>query len=55
MDSQLACPPNAFNYIESNRDEYQLSHHLTEIILQFPSTASQLSAKLSRSCMKIDH
>nr|AEI91455.1 movement protein [Tomato golden mosaic virus] len=55
MDSQLACPPNAFNYIESNRDEYQLSHDLTEIILQFPSTASQLSARLSRSCMKIDH
>ncbi|ADV15529.1 movement protein [Solanum mosaic Bolivia virus] len=55
MDSQLAHPPNAFNYIESHRDEYQLSHDLTEIILQFPSTASQLSARLSRSCMKIDH
>nr|AMY16491.1 movement protein [Euphorbia mosaic virus] len=55
MDSQLVVPPNAFNYIESRRDEYQLSHDLTEIILQFPSTASQLSARLSRSCMKIDH
>ncbi|ALK27186.1 movement protein [Melochia yellow mosaic virus] len=55
MDSQLAQAPNAFNYIESHRDEYQLSHDLTEIILQFPSTASQLSARLSRSCMKIDH
>ncbi|ADC32509.1 nuclear shuttle protein [Rhynchosia mild mosaic virus] len=55
MDSQLANPPNAFNYIESHRDEYQLSHDLTEIILQFPSTAAQLTARLSRSCMKIDH
>nr|QBQ65798.1 virus movement protein [Bean golden yellow mosaic virus] len=55
MDSQLAYPPNAFNYVESHRDEYQLSHDLTEIILQFPSTASQLSARFSRSCMKIDH
>ncbi|ANY43216.1 movement protein [Croton golden mosaic virus] len=55
MDSQLANPPNAFNYIESHRDEYQLSHDLTEIVLQFPSTASQLTARLSRSCMKIDH
>nr|QHA25076.1 movement protein [Soybean blistering mosaic virus] len=55
MDSQLAHPPNAFNYIESHRDEYQLSHDLTEIVLQFPSTASQLTARLSRSCMKIDH
>ncbi|ALV85596.1 movement protein [Pavonia yellow mosaic virus] len=55
MESQLVNPPNAFNYIESHRDEYQLSHDLTEIILQFPSTASQLSARLSRSCMKIDH
>ncbi|ADV15539.1 movement protein [Begomovirus jeskei] len=53
--SQLVNPPNAFNYIESHRDEYQLSHDLTEIILQFPSTASQLTARLSRSCMKIDH
>nr|AEY68253.1 movement protein [Tomato mild yellow leaf curl Aragua virus] len=55
MESQLVIPPNAFNYIESHRDEYQLSHDLTEIILQFPSTASQLGARLSRSCMKIDH
>ncbi|APB03054.1 MP [Common bean mottle virus] len=55
MDSQLANAPNAFNYIESHRDEYQLSHDLTEIILQFPSTAAQLTARLSRSCMKIDH
>ncbi|AFY22644.1 movement protein [Corchorus mottle virus] len=55
MESQLVNPPNAFNYIESHRDEYQLSHDLTEIILQFPSTASQISARLSRSCMKIDH
>nr|APO13832.1 movement protein [Common bean severe mosaic virus] len=55
MDSQLANPPNAFNYIESHRDEYQLSHDLNEIVLQFPSTASQLTARLSRSCMKIDH
>ncbi|UFT26568.1 movement protein [Desmodium mosaic virus] len=55
MDSQLANPPNAFNYIESHRDEYQLSHDLTEIVLQFPSAASQLTARLSRSCMKIDH
>nr|QQL13396.1 movement protein [Malvaviscus yellow mosaic virus] len=55
MDSQLVIPPNAFNYIESHRDEYQLSHDLTEIILQFPSTASQITARLSRSCMKIDH
>nr|UZM28755.1 movement protein [Sida angular mosaic virus] len=55
MESQLVNPPNAFNYIESQRDEYQLSHDLTEIILQFPSTAAQLSARLSRSCMKIDH
>nr|QVX19698.1 movement protein [Tomato severe rugose virus]QVX19700.1 movement protein [Tomato severe rugose virus] len=55
MESQLVNPPNAFNYIESKRDEYQLSHDLTEIMLQFPSTASQLSARLSRSCMKIDH
>nr|QHB15465.1 BV1 [Euphorbia mosaic virus] len=55
MDSQLVTPPNVFNYIESRRDEYQLSHDLTEIVLQFPSTASQLSARLSRSCMKIDH
>ncbi|AEX10557.1 movement protein [Tomato dwarf leaf virus] len=55
MDSQLVNPPNAFNYIESRRDEYQLSHDHTEIILQFPSTASQLSARLNRSCMKIDH
>nr|AQT01569.1 MP [Sida micrantha mosaic virus] len=55
MESQLMNPPNAFNYIESQRDEYQLSHDLTEILLQFPSTASQLSARLSRSCMKIDH
>ncbi|UFT26554.1 movement protein [Macroptilium mottle virus] len=55
MESQLANPPNAFNYIESHRDEYQLSHDLTEIVLQFPSTASQISARISRSCMKIDH
>ncbi|AWD77156.1 movement protein [Sida yellow golden mosaic virus] len=55
MDSQLMNPPHAFNYIESQRDEYQLSHDLTEIVLQFPSTASQISARLSRSCMKIDH
>nr|QAV52497.1 movement protein [Chino del tomate Amazonas virus] len=55
MDSQLVHPPNAFNYIESQRDEYQLSHDLTEIILHFPSTAAQLTARLSRSCMKIDH
>ncbi|ADV15537.1 movement protein [Sida mosaic Bolivia virus 2] len=55
MESQLVNPPNAFNYIESHRDEYQLSHDLTEIMLHFPSTASQLSARLSRSCMKIDH
>nr|AGH29859.1 movement protein [Tomato common mosaic virus]AGH29863.1 movement [Tomato common mosaic virus]AGH29875.1 movement protein [Tomato common mosaic virus]AGH29877.1 movement protein [Tomato common mosaic virus]AGH29883.1 movement protein [Tomato common mosaic virus] len=55
MNSQLVVPPNAFNYVESHRDEYQLSHDLTEIVLQFPSTASQISAKLSRSCMKIDH
>ncbi|AQT01630.1 MP [Sida bright yellow mosaic virus] len=55
MDSQLVNPPSAFNYIESRRDEYQLSHDLTEIILQFPSTAAQLSARISRSCMKIDH
>ncbi|AEH16841.1 movement protein [Melon chlorotic leaf curl virus] len=55
MGSQLAPPPNAFNYIESSRDEFQLSHDLTEIILQFPSTTSQLTARLSRSCMKIDH
>ncbi|UFT26617.1 movement protein [Rhynchosia mottle virus] len=55
MDSQLVNPPNAFNYIESHRDEYQLSHDLTEIVLQFPSTASQLTARLNRSCMKIDH
>nr|AYN44831.1 movement protein [Pepper leafroll virus] len=55
MGSQLDYPPTAFNYVESQRDEYQLSHDLTEIILQFPSTASQLTARLSRSCMKIDH
>ncbi|QIR81994.1 MP [Bean bushy stunt virus] len=55
MESKLVIPPSAFNYIESHRDEYQLSHDLTEIVLQFPSTASQLSARLSRSCMKIDH
>ncbi|QJW82792.1 MP [Macroptilium bright yellow interveinal virus] len=55
MNSQLVIPPNAFNYVESQRDEYQLSHDLTEIVLQFPSTASQITAKLSRSCMKIDH
>ncbi|AGV02081.1 MP [Cotton chlorotic spot virus] len=55
MDSHLVNPPNAFNYIESHRDEYQLSHDLTEIFLQFPSTASQLTARISRSCMKIDH
>nr|QHB15526.1 movement protein [Begomovirus sp.] len=55
MDSQLTNPPNAFNYIESQRDEYQLSHDLTEIVMQFPSAASQLTARLSRSCMKIDH
>ncbi|QCB65770.1 movement protein [Hibiscus golden mosaic virus] len=55
MGSQLINPPDAFNYIESHRDEYQLSHDLTEIILQFPSAASQISARLSRSCMKIDH
>nr|AEI91427.1 movement protein [Abutilon mosaic Brazil virus] len=55
MGSQLVNPPNAFNYIESQRDEYQLSHDLTEIVLQFPSAAAQISARLSRSCMKIDH
>ncbi|AHX57829.1 movement protein [Jacquemontia yellow mosaic virus] len=55
MESQLANPPNVFNYIESHREEYQLSHDQTEIILQFPSAASQLTARLSRSCMKIDH
>ncbi|CCH63341.1 MP [Peristrophe mosaic virus] len=55
MNSQLANPPSAFNYIESHRDEYQLSHDLNEIILQFPSTTSQFTARLSRSCMKIDH
>nr|ALC76554.1 movement protein [Tobacco yellow crinkle virus] len=55
MESQLANAPNAFNYIESHRDEYQPSHDLTEIILQFPSTAAQLTARLNRSCMKIDH
>nr|ABB76208.1 BC1 [Squash mild leaf curl virus] len=55
MGSQLVPPPSAFNYIESHRDEFQLSHDLTEIVLQFPSTASQLTARLSRSCMKIDH
>ncbi|AAR95973.1 MP [Tomato mosaic leaf curl virus] len=55
MDSQLVHPPSAFNYIESHRDEYQLSHDLTEILLLFPSTAAQLTARLSRSCMKIDH
>ncbi|QEE82321.1 movement protein [Tomato vein clearing leaf deformation virus] len=55
MESQLVHPPNAFNYIESHRDEYQLSHDPTEIKLQFPSTASQISARFNRSCMKIDH
>ncbi|CAA75140.1 BC1 [Tomato mosaic Havana virus-[Quivican]] len=55
MNSQLANPPSAFNYIESHRDEYQLSHDPTEIVLQFPSTESQISARFSRSCMKIDH
>nr|ASU08494.1 movement protein [Cleome leaf crumple virus] len=55
MESKLVAPPNAFNYIESHRDEYQLSHDLTEIVLQFPSAASQISARLTRSCMKIDH
>nr|QVX19369.1 movement protein [Macroptilium yellow spot virus]QVX19371.1 movement protein [Macroptilium yellow spot virus]QVX19375.1 movement protein [Macroptilium yellow spot virus] len=55
MESQLVMPPTVFNYVESQRDEYQLSHDLTEIVLQFPSTASQLTARLSRSCMKIDH
>nr|AIR91772.1 movement protein [Melon chlorotic mosaic virus] len=55
MNSKLADPPNAFNYIESNRDEYQLSHDLTQIVLQFPSTTAQISARLTRSCMKIDH
>ncbi|AFP87134.1 movement protein [Soybean chlorotic spot virus] len=55
MESQLAYPPAVFNYVESQRDEYQLSHDLTEIVLQFPSTASQLTARISRSCMKIDH
>nr|AZL96551.1 movement protein BC1 [Squash leaf curl virus] len=55
MGSQLVPPPSAFNYIESQRDEFQLSHDLTEIVLQFPSTASQITARLSRSCMKIDH
>nr|CBA18085.1 movement protein [Cleome leaf crumple virus] len=55
MESKLVVPPNAFNYIESHRDEYQLSHDLTEIVLQFPSAASQISARLTRSCMKIDH
>lgn len=55
MSSTLAAAPNAFNYIESRRDEYRLSHDLTEIVLQFPSTTSQITAKLSRSCMKIDH
>ncbi|AGK90275.1 BC1 [Capraria yellow spot Yucatan virus] len=55
MDSQLASAPSAFNYIESHRDEYQLSHDLTEIVLEFPSTASQITARLNRSCMKIDH
>ncbi|ARM20165.1 movement protein [Jacquemontia yellow vein virus] len=55
MDSQVANHPSTFNYIESHREEYQLSHDLTEIILQFPSTASQLGARLRGSCMKIDH
>ncbi|AFV48347.1 movement protein [Blechum interveinal chlorosis virus] len=55
MDSKLVVPPSVFNYVESHRDEYQLSHDLTEIILQFPSTAAQLTARLNRSCMKIDH
>ncbi|AEI91364.1 movement protein [Cleome leaf crumple virus] len=55
MESKLVAPPNAFNYIESHRDEYRLSHDLTEIVLQFPSAASQISARLTRSCMKIDH
>nr|QVX19077.1 movement protein [Bean golden mosaic virus] len=55
MESQLVNPPTAFNYVESHRDEYQLSHDLNEIVLQFPSTTAQLSARLSRSCMKIDH
>nr|CRI68457.1 Movement protein [Pepper golden mosaic virus] len=55
MEAGLASAPSAFNYLESHRDEYQLSHDLTEIVLQFPSTASQLTARLSRSCMKIDH
>ncbi|AVP27507.1 MP [Boerhavia golden mosaic virus] len=55
MDAQLVNPPNAFNYIESQRDEYQLSHDLNEIVLQFPSSAAQFTARISRSCMKIDH
>nr|AVP27521.1 MP [Boerhavia golden mosaic virus] len=55
MDAQLVNPPSAFNYIESQRDEYQLSHDLNEIVLQFPSSAAQFTARLSRSCMKIDH
>nr|AAY16456.1 BC1 [Pepper golden mosaic virus] len=55
MEAGLASAPSAFNYLESHRDEYQLSHDLTEIVLQFPSTASQITARLSRSCMKIDH
>nr|AGU01281.1 BC1 [Squash leaf curl virus] len=55
MGSQLVPPPSAFNYIESQRDEFQLSHDLTEIVLQFPSTASQITPRLNPNCMKIDH
>ncbi|ACJ73987.1 movement protein [Corchorus golden mosaic virus [India:Barrackpore2:2009]] len=55
MSSQLANAPNSFNYIESNRDEYRLTHDLTEIVLQFPSTAEQWGATVRRRCMKIDH
>ncbi|AAU29409.1 MP protein [Corchorus yellow vein virus - [Hoa Binh]] len=55
MESQLAQAPSSFNYIESHRDEYRLTHDLTEIVLQFPSTAEQWGATVRRRCMKIDH
>nr|CRI68391.1 Movement protein [Pepper golden mosaic virus] len=55
MDSGLGNPPSAFNYFDTHKEESQISQDLTEIVLQFPSTASQYAARFSRSCRKIDH
>nr|QDQ68920.1 movement protein [Pepper yellow vein Mali virus] len=42
-------------YIESQRNEYQLTNDATPIKLQFPSSVQRATSGLMGRCMKIDH